>query len=88
MTSDQPNEPAKQLSLWDEFVEQSQNIQRDDSTRAGIEKSALDDCTNTLMEQIVDDVLMEMAWARVAFAKRMDWSTWVTSFVALAVRFG
>ena len=65
MTSEQPNEPAKQLSLWEEFVEQSQNIQRDDSTRADIEKSALGDDALTLVEQIVDEVTMEMAWARV-----------------------
>jgi len=65
MTSEQPNKPAKQLTLWEEFVEQSQNIQRDDSTRADTEKSALSDDAITLMEQIVDEVTMEMAWARV-----------------------
>ena len=64
MNSDQPNEPSKQLSLWDEFVEKSQNIQRDDSTRASIEKSALDD-NHALMEEIVDETIIEMAWARV-----------------------
>jgi RNA-directed DNA polymerase len=64
MNSDQPNEQPKQLSLWEEFVEQSQNIQRDDPARASIEKSALDE-NHALMEEIVDDVTMEMAWARV-----------------------
>jgi RNA-directed DNA polymerase len=64
MNSEQPNEPAKQLSLWEEFVEQSQNIQRDDSTGASIEKSALDE-THALMEEIVDATIIEMAWARV-----------------------
>ena len=64
MNSDQPNEPAKQLSLWEEFVEQSQNIQRDDSAQASIEKSALDE-SHALMEEIVDDITVEMAWARV-----------------------
>ncbi len=49
MNSEQPNEPSKQLSLWEEFVEKSQNIQRDDSARAPIEKSALDD-NHALME--------------------------------------
>ncbi len=43
MNSEQPNEPSKQLSLWAEFVEKPQNIQRDDSARAPIEKSALDE---------------------------------------------
>ena len=88
MTSDQPNEPAKQLTLWEEFVEQSQNIQRDDSTRAGIEKSALGDDANTLMEQIVDEVIMEMAWARVKANRGApgpdgvtvkDFPEWITS---------
>ena len=64
MNSDQPNEPSKQLSLWDEFVEKSQNIQRDDSTRTSIEKSALDE-NHALIEEIVDEVIIEMAWARV-----------------------
>lgn len=88
MTSDQPNEPAKQLTLWEEFVEQSQNIQRDDSTRAGIEKLALGDDANTLMEQIVDEVIMEMAWARVKANRGApgpdgvtvkDFPEWITS---------
>ena len=64
MNSDPSNEPAKRLSLWEEFVEQSQNIPRDDSTLAFIEKSALDE-NHALMEEIVDEVIMEMAWARV-----------------------
>jgi len=64
MNSEQPNEPAKPLSLWEAFVAQSQDIQRDDSAGACIEKSALDE-NQTLMEQIVDEVNLEMAWARV-----------------------
>ena len=69
MNSEQPNEPheqppQEQLSLWEEFVSQSQDIQRDDSTGACIEKPALDE-THALMEQIVDEVKLEMAWARV-----------------------
>ena len=64
MNSEQPNEPSKQLSLWEEFVEKSQNIQRDDSARAPIEKSALDE-NHALMEEIVDEIIVDMAWARV-----------------------
>lgn len=65
MPSDLPNDPPKQLLLWEDSFWISPNIQRDDSTRADIEKSALDDDTNTLMDKVVDAVLMEMAWARV-----------------------
>ena len=64
MNSEQPNEPPQQRSLWDEFAEQSQNIQRDDSAGASIEKSALDE-NHALMEEIVDEIIIEMAWARV-----------------------
>jgi len=64
MNSDQPNDTPQQLSLWEEFVEQSQNIQRDDSAGASIEKSALDE-NHALIEEIVDEVIIEMAWARV-----------------------
>ncbi len=64
MNSEQPNEPSKQLSLWEEFVEKSQNIPRDDSARASIEKSALDE-NHALMEEIVDETIIEMAWTRV-----------------------
>ncbi|MGB7343792.1 MAG: group II intron reverse transcriptase/maturase [Pirellulaceae bacterium] len=64
MNSDQSNEPPQQLTLWEEFAAQSQNIQRDDSTRASIEKSALDE-NHALMEEVVDEVIIEMAWARV-----------------------
>ena len=63
MNSEEPNERSKQLTLWDEFVEKSQNIQRDDSTRASIEKSALGE-NHALMEEIVDEIIIEMAWAR------------------------
>ena len=46
---------------------QPQDIQRDDSAPAGIEKSALGDdpAENSLLEAIVDDLNMETAWARV-----------------------
>jgi RNA-directed DNA polymerase len=64
MTSDQPNATQQRFEFLED-EETAPNIQRDDSTRAVIEKSALDDDANTLMEKIVDDVLMEMAWARV-----------------------
>jgi RNA-directed DNA polymerase len=64
MNSEQPNEPPQQRSLWEEFAEQSQNIQRDDSAGASIEKSALDE-NHALMEEIVDETIIEMAWARV-----------------------
>ena len=63
MNSEQPNEPPRQLSLW-KGAEQTQNIQRDDLVEASIEKSALDE-TQTLMNEVVDDVILEMAWARV-----------------------
>ena len=64
MNSEQPNEPPQQRSFWEEFAEQSQNIQRDDSAEASIEKSALDE-NHALMEEIVDEIIIEMAWARV-----------------------
>lgn len=64
MNSEQSNEPAKQLSLWEEFVEQSQNVPRDDSAGASIEKSALDE-SHALMEEIVDEGTIEAAWAKV-----------------------
>ena len=63
MNSEQPNEPLRQLSLWAD-VEQPQNIQRDDLAEASTEKSALDE-NQTLMEEVVDEVILEMAWARV-----------------------
>jgi RNA-directed DNA polymerase len=68
MTSTQPN--AWQLRL--DFLEAepeaaAQNIPTDDSTLAGIEKSALGDdhSENSLMEAIVDEPNMEIAWARI-----------------------
>ncbi|MEM9368376.1 MAG: reverse transcriptase domain-containing protein [Planctomycetota bacterium] len=69
MDSEQPNErheqrPQEQLSLWEEFVTKSQDIPRDDSEGACIEKSALDE-NHALIEQIVDEVNLETAWARV-----------------------
>jgi RNA-directed DNA polymerase len=63
MNSEQPNEPPRQLSLWTD-VEPPQNIQRDDWAGAATEKSALDE-NQTLTEEIVDEVILEMAWARV-----------------------
>ena len=67
MNSQEPNEPARQLPLWNE-PQDSQNTQRDVSGQASIEKSALDE-THSLMEQIVDEIIIEMAWARTK-AKR------------------
>lgn len=64
MNSDQPNKPSRQPSFWEGLSDDLLNIQRDDSTRAPIERSALDD-NHALMEKLVDDVLIEMAWARV-----------------------
>ena len=64
MNSEQPNEPLRQLSLWADAAEQPQNIQRDDLAEASTEKSALDE-NQTLMEEVVDEVILEMAWARV-----------------------
>ncbi|GAA4469525.1 group II intron reverse transcriptase/maturase [Novipirellula rosea] len=64
MTSENPN--AEQLVF--DFVEPDHaapNIQTDDSDLAVIEKSALGDDAHNLMEAIVDEVNMEMAWARV-----------------------
>lgn len=66
MTSNQPN--ARQLPL--DFFEgereaDAPNIQPDDSTLAGIEKSALGDDVNSLMEAIVDGPNMDIAWARI-----------------------
>ena len=61
----QTNDPLKQLTLWDELAETtSPNIQRDDSGEASIEKSALDE-NQTLLDEIVSEVRIEMAWARV-----------------------
>ena len=62
MNSQEPNEPARQLPLWNE-PQDSQNTQRDVSGQASIEKSALDE-THSLMEKIVDEIIIEMAWAR------------------------
>ena len=64
MTSENPN--AEQLVF--DFVEADQaapNIPTDDSALAAVEKSALGDDAHNLMEAIVDEVNMEMAWARV-----------------------
>ncbi len=69
MTSEDPN--ASQLRF--DFLREeepdcdvtNENIQSDASALAGIEKSALGEDANNLMEEIVDEVNMEMAWARV-----------------------
>lgn len=64
MTSEPTN--AEQLAF--DFVEADHaaaNIPTDDSAQAAIEKSALGDDAYNLMEAIVDEVNMEMAWARV-----------------------
>ena len=60
----QPDEPYRQLSLWDNVGDAPQNIQRDDLVEASTEKSALGE-TQTLIEDVVDDTILEMAWARV-----------------------
>jgi RNA-directed DNA polymerase len=87
MTSDQPNATQRHFEFLEDDCD-APNIQRDDSTRAGIEKSALDEDANTLMEKIVDDVLMEMAWARVKANRGApgpdgitvkDFPEWITS---------
>ncbi len=65
MNSEQPNEAPKQLPLWEDSLVDSQNIQRDDSAQASIEKSALDE-NHALMEEIVDDIIIEMAWPAFA----------------------
>ena len=59
----QPNDP-QQLLLWEMSAATSPNIQRDASQQASIEKPALDP-TLTLLDEIVDEVTIEMAWARV-----------------------
>ena len=64
MNSEQPNETLQQLTLWEDVAAPAQNIQRDDLAEASIEKSALGE-TQTLIEQIVDETILEMAWARV-----------------------
>jgi len=72
MTSNQPNADQLQFLFADENPESepeklAQNIQPDDSTLAAIEKSALgnDQFENSLMEEIVDETNMEIAWARI-----------------------
>jgi RNA-directed DNA polymerase len=64
MNSEQPNEALQQLTLWEDVDALTQNIQRDDLAEASIEKSALGE-SQTLIEQIVDETILEMAWARV-----------------------
>jgi len=62
MNSQPPNEPPRQLPLWKE-PDDSQNTQRDASEQASTGKSALDE-SHSLMEKIVDDIIIEVAWAR------------------------
>ena len=64
MNSTPPDEPYRQLSLWENIGDDPQNIQRDDLVEASTEKSALGE-TQTLIEDVVDDTILEMAWARV-----------------------
>jgi RNA-directed DNA polymerase len=66
MTSKKPDAQL-QLNFNEVETEPAPNIQRDDSGLAGIEKSALGDdpVKNSLMEAIVDELNMEIAWARV-----------------------
>jgi hypothetical protein len=65
MNPSESNEPHHQLSFFEEEPgDASQNIQRDDSLSASIEKSALGN-DHTLIEAIVDEPNMETAWARV-----------------------
>ena len=69
MNSTQPDEPYRQLplcqnSLWDNVADAPQNIQRDDLVEASLEKSVLGE-TQSLIEDVVDDTILEMAWARV-----------------------
>jgi RNA-directed DNA polymerase len=67
MTSDKPNETHRQLSCFDEAEggDASQNILCDDWVGAAIEKSALGNDVDALMESIADELNMEIAWARV-----------------------
>ena len=53
------------LFLREELSSESPNIQRDASTLAAIEKSALSDDANVLMEAIADELNMEIAWERI-----------------------
>ena len=46
--------------LWDNVGDAPQNIQRDDLVEASTEKSALGE-TQTLIEDVVDDTILEMA---------------------------
>ena len=65
MTSQEPNEPPRQLFFFEaDTPDDPTNIQRDDSDAAGIEKSALGN-DHALMDEIVDELNFEIAWARV-----------------------
>jgi retron-type reverse transcriptase len=69
MTSEDPNASQLRFDFLREEEPQrdvsKENIQADASDLAAIEKSALGEDANNLMEEIVDEVNMEMAWARV-----------------------
>lgn len=64
MNSPNPNEPSQQLTLWEESAKTSQDIQRDASDQAFTGEPALDE-NHALIEKVVDETIMEMAWARI-----------------------
>ncbi len=74
MTSEDPNASQLRFDFLREEKPQrdvsKENIQADASDLAAIEKSALGEDANNLMEEIVDEVNMEMAWASVAPTSR------------------
>ena len=74
MNSTQPDEPYRQLSLWDNIGDAPQNIQRDDLVEASIEKSALSE-PQTLIEEVVDDTILEMACLLYTSPSPRDLST-------------
>ncbi|MFG0262352.1 MAG: hypothetical protein ACF788_08175 [Novipirellula sp. JB048] len=63
MNSKQPNGTCRQLRMFEEG-DAPHNIQRDDLAGASIEKSALNE-NHALIGEVVDDTIIEMAWARV-----------------------
>ena len=65
MTSTKPNATQVQFDFLEDEPDHVAKHPADDSAVAVIEKSALGDDAHTLMEEIVDEVNMEMAWARV-----------------------
>ena len=66
MDSDRPNDPRQLSFLEEEPADQSQNTQTSASELASIDERALSqDNAFSLMEAIVDEVNMDIAWARV-----------------------